>query len=98
MAEGRDITTPTDAVGEADVEAGGGRMLPDGSQRRTPGGVFFLLLRQSADVSRRDKDYIFPHLFQRTTPRAAIGDSAAPAPTSTAWTDDTYRSLAPRLQ
>jgi len=61
-----------------EIEAGGGQMLPDGSRRRTPGGLFFLLLRQSADVSRRDKVYIFPQLFRQTTPRAAAEDSAVP--------------------
>jgi len=81
-----------------EIEAGGGQMLPDGSRRRTPGGLFFLLLRRSADVSRRDKVFIFPHLFQQTTPRAATGDSAAAAPASVAWTDDTYRALARQLQ
>lgn len=30
------------------VEADGGMMLPDGNRRRTPGGVFFVLLRQRA--------------------------------------------------
>jgi len=67
-----------------DIEAGGGRMLPDSSRRRTPGGLFFLLVRQSADVSRCDKGYIFPHLFQQKKPRAATGDSATAAPASVA--------------
>jgi len=73
-------------------------MLPDGSRRRTPGGLFFLLVRQSADVSRRDKGYIFPHLFQQTKPRAATGDSAMAAPAAVAWTDDTYHALARQLR
>jgi len=81
-----------------DIEAGGGRMLPDSSRRRTPGGVFFLLVRQSADVSRRDKVYIFPQLFQQKKPRAATGDNAAAAPAAVAWTDDTYHALTPQLQ
>jgi len=81
-----------------DIDAGGGRMLPDSSRRRTPGGVFFLLLRQSADVSRRDKGYIFPQLFQQKKPRAATGDNAAAAPAAVAWTDDTYQALTPQLQ
>jgi len=81
-----------------DIEAGGGRMLPDGSRRRTPGGLFFLLLRQRTDLSRRDKIYIFPQLFPQKKSRAAPGDSAATAPASVAWTDDTYRALAPQLQ
>jgi hypothetical protein len=65
-----------------EIEAGGGQMLPDGSRRRTPGGLFFLLLRQSADVRRRDKVYIFPHLFQQKKPQAAPGDNAAATPAS----------------
>ncbi len=81
-----------------EIEAQGGRMLPDGSRRRTPGGLFFLLVRQSADVSRRDKVYIFPQFFQHKKPRATTGDNAAAAPASIAWTDDTYRALAPQLQ
>ncbi len=81
-----------------DIEAGGGRMLPDGSRRRTPGGVFFLLLRQSADVRRRDKVYIFPHLFQHKKPQAAPEDNAAATLTSVAWTDDTYHALMQQLQ
>ena len=81
-----------------DIEARGGRMLPDGSRRRTPGGLFFLLMRQGADVSRRDKAYIFPQLFQQKKPRPAPGDSAATAPASAAWTDDTYHALTQQLQ
>ncbi len=80
-----------------EIEARGGRMLPDGSRRRTPGGLFFLLLRQSTDLSRRDKVYIFPQLFQQTKARAAAEDSAVAAPTSVAWTDETYQALAPQL-
>jgi len=73
-------------------------MLPDSSRRRTPGGLFFLLVRQSADVSRRDKVYIFPQLFPQKKPRAATGDNAAAAPASVAWTDDTYHALTQQLQ
>jgi len=81
-----------------DIEAGGDRMLPDGSRRRTPGGLFFFLLRQRTDLSRRDKVYIFPQLFPQKKPRAATGDNAAAAPASVAWTDDTYQALTPQLQ
>ncbi len=82
------------------VEAQGGLTLPDGT-RRTPGGVFFFLVRTSDEVSRADKEYIFPR-------RAAMAASAAPAaakgtptlapPTPMTWTDETYRALAPQLQ
>jgi len=81
-----------------EIEAGGGQMLPDGSRRRTPGGLFFLLLRRSADVSRRDKGYIFPQLFQDKKARAEAGESTGAAPASVAWSDDTYRALARQLQ
>ena len=81
-----------------EIEAGGGRMLPDGSRRRTPGGLFFLLLRQSTDLSRRDKVYIFPQLFQQKKARTAAEDSAVAAPLSAPWTDDAYRALAQQLQ
>jgi len=83
-----------------EIEAGGGQMLPDGSRRRTPGGLFFLLLRRSADVSQRDRVYIFPQLFQDKKARAEAGEreSARAAPASVAWTDETYRALARQLQ
>jgi len=38
-----------------EIEAGGGRMLPDGSRCRTSGVLFFLLVCRSANVSRRDR-------------------------------------------
>ncbi len=85
-----------------EIEVGGGQMLPDGSRRRTPGGLFFLLLRRSADVRQRDKVYIFPQLFQdkkaRAEAEAGKGESAGAAPASVAWTDETYRALARQLQ
>jgi hypothetical protein len=39
------------------LEAQGGLMLPDGSRRRTPGGVFFYLVKQR--ISTKDKLRIF---------------------------------------
>jgi hypothetical protein len=42
------------------VEARGGLLLPDGSRRRTLGGVFFHLVRQG--VSRDERRVIFPHV------------------------------------
>ncbi len=64
---------------------------PDG-HRRTPGGVFFYLVRTSDAISREDKDDIFPR--QGGHPRRA--PAAAPAPVT--WTDETFRALAQQLQ
>ena len=40
------------------VETNGGMMLPDGSRRRTPGGVYFQLVRSR--LSAEDRAIIFP--------------------------------------
>ncbi len=40
------------------VEQNGGMLLPDGSRRRTPGGVFFKLVRDG--VSKRERGASFP--------------------------------------
>ena len=83
------------------VEAQGGLTLPDG-HRRTPGGVFFYLVRTSDAISREDKDYIFPR--QGGHPRRAGWDATPATPTPTAapvpvaWTDETFRTLARQLQ
>jgi len=45
-----------------EAEAEGGMMLRDGSRRRTPGGVFFYLVK--GRISRRDRAAIWPHLAQ----------------------------------
>ena len=65
------------------VEAQGGLTLPDGT-RRTPGDVFFFLVRTSDTISRADKEYIFPRraaMAAGTAPAAARG-TPAPAPVS----------------
>jgi len=80
------------------VEAQGGLTLPDGT-RRTPGGVFFALVRTSDEVSRADKEYIFPR--RAITTGGAVAARSAPAPAPPApltWTNETYRALAPQLQ
>lgn len=77
------------------VEAQGGLTLPDGT-RRTPGGVFFFLVRTSAEVSREDKAYIFPRYGGRPVQAGGVGASAPsppPLPPPAAWTDDDYRAL-----
>ncbi len=80
------------------IEAQGGLTLPDG-HRRTPGGTFLYLVRTIDEVSREDKAYIFPRHGGR--PMRAAGDDRPPtpaAPPPVAWTDETYRTLAPQFQ
>lgn len=61
-----------------DTEAAGGLMLPDGSRRRTPGGVFFFLVRQAATADQRRQ--IFPYTGPK--PSAAPGTPhSQPSPT-----------------
>ncbi len=80
------------------VEAQGGLTLPDGT-RRTPGGVFFFLVRTSDTITRADKEYIFPRRAVTTGGAAAAGSTPAPAPPAPlTWTDETYRALMPQLQ
>ena len=77
------------------VEAQGGLMLPDGA-RRTPGGVFFYLVRTDEAVSRADKAYIFPHQGGRPVQAGGAGASAPSPPPPlppAAWTDDDYRAI-----
>jgi len=89
-----------------EIEAAGGLLLPDGSRRRTPGGVFFHLVRADATLSRENRLYIFPSQSARNGRTKAAGGSASamPAPTGTttsapmAWVDDTYRVVMTTLQ
>jgi len=76
-------------------EASGGLLLPDG-RRRTPGGVFFFLVRQSPDVTPDERAYIFP-LRPGHPPTEAAPPPTPPRP-PTPWTDDTYHELMATLQ
>jgi len=91
-----------------EIEAAGGLMLPDGSRRRTPGGVFFHLVRADDNLSREDRLYIFPSQFGRNGRRKGAGGdtppmpipapAVVPAPQPTTWTDDDYRRVMAELQ
>ncbi len=60
------------------IEAQGGQMLPDGSRRRTAGGVFFSLVKDR--VSARDRAAIFFTPAQRQPrPAQAAGHPVAPS-------------------
>jgi len=79
------------------VEAQGGFVLPDGT-RRTPGGVFFHLVRADATLSPDERAYIFPRQGGGLPQARGGASTPPPAPPPTAWTDDTYRALAQQLQ
>jgi len=51
----RALTWLTEALA---IETAGGQMLPDGSRRRTPGGVYFRLVRQQ--LTPQERSLIFP--------------------------------------
>ncbi len=88
-----------------EIEAAGGLMLPDGSRHRTPGGVFFHLVRADDTLSREDRVSIFPSQFGRNgrkkatsaapTPATPAPSTSAPSPT---WADDDYRRIIAALQ
>ena len=86
-----------------EIEAAGGLMLPDGSRRRTPGGVFFHLVRADDTLTREDRVYIFPPQFGHNGRTKAAGAAAPqatpplPAPSS-AWEDNDYRRVMTALQ
>jgi hypothetical protein len=51
-------------------EAASGMRTKDGTRRRTPGGVFFQLVRQQA--SQQEQRRLFPHHTQPPQPRAPL--------------------------
>ena len=78
-------------------------MLPDGSRRRTPGGVFFHLVRADDTLNREDRVSIFPPQFGRNGRKKVPGAAAtpvtpAPPAPSPAWADDDYRRVMAALQ
>src|SRR5918998_3519024 len=69
------------------VEARGGLLLPDGSRRRTVGGVFFHLVRRG--VTRDERRAIFPHI--------AGGPRRQPATTEAPFTWEDYPAALAQL-
>src|SRR3712207_1783997 len=61
------------------VEASGGMLLPDGSRKRTLGGVFFRLVRDQVSEAERRAIWPYPRWQQRKQRQKA---QAAPALTS----------------
>jgi len=67
-------------------EADGGMMLPDGSRRRTPGGVYFFLVKQAADAAQQKQ--IFGYVSQGTRgtpPPPQTQPQASTAPPAFSW-------------
>jgi len=57
------------------IEAGEGLMLPDGSRRRTPGGVFFFLIRTRMPKQVRGRIFLTPPKSEKGTPSPTLGAS-----------------------
>ena len=75
-----------------EVEAQGGRMVSDGSRRRTPGGVFFLLIKERVPVETTKHIFKKRSLYQQAAQKkkAALAESQeaqAPASPPITWAD-----------
>jgi hypothetical protein len=86
LGEGRTRALLLEALA---LEAGGGELLPDGSRRRTPGGIFFRLVRGAASPAERAAIF---WASEAGTGRPSHGPVAPP------FTWDDYGALAPRLR
>ncbi len=75
-----------------DVEASGGLMLPDGSRRRTRGGVFFHMLRHGVD--RQERYRIFQPRDARQKASEASPRAQAPQPAVAPFDWATFRAAA----
>ncbi|MDQ5852088.1 MAG: phosphorylated adapter RNA export RNA-binding domain-containing protein [Chloroflexota bacterium] len=78
------------------IEAQGGLMLPDGSRRRTPGGVFFHLVRQR--VTPDDRAFIFPGWPKRPTSQTGTAQAPAAQPSTPVVQPDTLPNLTGELR
>jgi hypothetical protein len=58
-------------------EAAGGLMLPDGSRRRTPGGVFFRLVRDQSTPAQRRR--IWRRSGKAPAPKGSAAGAAGPS-------------------
>src|SRR3712207_4445693 len=61
-----------------EIEANGGMLLPDGSRKRTLGGVFFRLVRDQVSEAERRRIWPYPTQKGHTHRKQAL-----PAPTPT---------------
>ncbi len=79
------------------IEERGGLLLPDGSRRRTPGGVFFHLVRTQA--SAEEVRRIFPPRPRQQPRQGAVRGAGTPqAAAAPAFTWDDYPAVAAELQ
>lgn len=65
------------------IEAQGGLLVPDGSRRRTPGGVFFHLVKSR--VKARERWLLFRRPPPRTRPPASSASTNASTQPEVAW-------------
>ncbi len=76
-----------------EIETQGGRMVSDGSRRRTPGGVFFLLIKERVPVETTKHIFKKRSLYQQAAQKkkaaaqAESQESQTPASAPMAWAD-----------
>jgi hypothetical protein len=69
------------------IEASGGMMLPDGSRRRTPGGVFFLLARKRLTKEQRIQVFGPFKGYKSSTPKTPSASETAQPTTAITWAE-----------
>lgn len=69
-----------------EIEANGGMMVASGKRRRTPGGIFFKLIKEN--VSKKERKAIWP-----SAPKTNQGNAQASAPIKMTW-DEAKRLVA----